>query len=73
MFDRLTDGLTIYPLDRWSYALAMLHDCSFVRKTDGPPRIILDRLTDGAYSTQAPTASSDGNEARRFYQDCGAD
>jgi len=35
--------------------------------------IVFGRLTDGTYSTQAPPASSDGNEARRFFRDCGAD
>ncbi|QCD94544.1 hypothetical protein DEO72_LG5g2628 [Vigna unguiculata] len=52
----------VLPMHRWALK---------VRGTDGPLRIIFGRLTDGTYSTQAPPASSDGNEAKRFYQDRG--
>jgi len=51
MFNRLTDVLTFYLFDRWSYALTMLYDYSFDRRTDGPLRIIFGRLTNGTYST----------------------
>jgi len=52
------------PFDRWSYSLFMSHS------TDGLLSMLHDLLVEPidrwAYSTQAPPASSDGSEARRF-------
>jgi len=62
MFDRLTDG-----------PLMMLHGCSLTRETDDPLGVSNGRLTDWTYCTQALPASSDRNEAKKFYPDRGAD
>jgi len=73
MFNRLTDGLILSVIRSTDGPLMMLRGCSFTRETDGPLRVINGRLIDWTYCTQAPPASSDGNEARRFYPDRGAD
>jgi len=57
----LSHDLYVQPFDRWSCILSVspmvlfFNDatwlCSFIRKTGGPLKIILGRLTDGTFST----------------------
>jgi len=72
MFDRVTGGPMFYVIRSTDDSL-MIHCCSFTCETDGHLGISNGRLTDWAYCTQAPPASSDVKEAKRLYPDRSAD